>query len=65
MKLSIETIIREDSREINSFTVLLSKDDIVAIASKKGIEAANKTIDTVVQKYTVQLKRKLSEALNK
>jgi hypothetical protein len=65
MKLSIETVLRLDTKEADAFTMVIETADIVKIANASGAEAANKAIDGFVSKYTSQLKDKLATTLHK
>jgi|Laugrefabdmm15dn_1035133.scaffolds.fasta_scaffold55471_3 hypothetical protein len=65
MKLTIETVLRLDTRETDAFTVAIETAEIVKIANASGPAAANNAIDGFVSKYTEQLKAKLAKTLNK
>jgi len=65
MKITLKTEIIPESGETKQVAIQLESQEIVGIINSHGIEAANNAIDNLVQKYTLDIKKLLSEALNK
>jgi hypothetical protein len=58
------TFKNEKGENPETFTAILSNDEVVALAKKKGIAAANKAIDGFIKKFQQQFKDNFSKYLN-
>jgi hypothetical protein len=65
MNLIIETKFKKGIKAVDTLAVSLDTDQLTKIAATKGLAAANKAIDSFVEKYTADLKARLGAALNK
>jgi len=65
VKIILETTISRDNKTAETLRVGLELDEITKIANASGLAGANKAIDNFVQKYTADLKEKLSAVLAK
>lgn len=65
MKITLKTDVIPAAGETKQVAIQLESQEIVNIANTSGIEAANKAIDNLVEKYTLDIKKLLGEVLNK
>jgi hypothetical protein len=65
MKITIRTDVSSEVCEPKSVAINFESAEIVNIANAKGVEAANKAIDNLVEKYTQDIKKLITEVLNK
>jgi hypothetical protein len=65
MKITLKTDVIPAAGETKSVAIQLESQEIVNIINTSGVEAANKSIDNLVEKYTSDIKKLLSEVLNK
>jgi hypothetical protein len=66
MNTIIEVTLKNDkdsNKEV--YSVVLSNAEVIAIAQKKGLKAANKALDGFVTKFQEQFKLKFSEYISK
>ena len=65
MNTIIEVSFKNDqNKNKETFSVILNNEEVVAIAQKKGITAANKAIEGFTKKFFEQYKEKFSEYLS-
>lgn len=64
MNIILETKFKKGIKSLDTLSVSLNVDQVADIVKTKGINAANKAIDTFISKYTSDLKKKLGELLN-
>ena len=66
MNTIIEVTFKNDKdKNKETFSVILCNDEVVSIANKKGLKAANKALDGFVKKFEEQFKAKFSEYFSK
>ena len=65
MKITLKTDITPASGEAKQVAIQLESQEIVGIVNSSGVQAANKAIDNLVEKYTQDIKRLLGEVLTK
>jgi hypothetical protein len=64
MNLIIETKFKKGTKSLDSLAVSLDVDQLANLVKNKGLAAANKAIDSFVQKYTQDVKSRLGQLLN-
>jgi hypothetical protein len=65
MNTIIEVTFKNDkNKQKDVFSVILNNEEVIAIAKKSGIKAANKAIDGFTKKFIEQYKEKFSEYIS-
>lgn len=65
MKITLKTDVSSEVGEPKSVAINFESGDIVNIANTHGVETANNAIDNLVSKYTLDIKKLITEVLNK
>jgi hypothetical protein len=65
MNITIRTDVTPEAGEPKSVAVVFNSENLLNIVKTSGIEAGNKAIDGFVAKYTQDLKKVISEVINK
>lgn len=66
MKTIIETSFKSDAgKGTDTFSVILDMEELTRIVASNGHAAANKALDSFVEKYVHQFKEKFSAYLSK
>lgn len=65
MNTIIEVTFKNDeNKKKETFTAFFSNEEVLAIAQKKGLKAANKALDGFTKKFIEQYKQKFSEYIS-
>jgi hypothetical protein len=65
MNITIRTDVTPEVGEPKSVAVVFNSENLLNIVKTSGIEAGNRAIDGFVSKYTQDLKKVISEVINK
>jgi hypothetical protein len=66
MNTIIEVNFKNDkNKDKETFSVVLNNEEVVALAQKKGLKAANKALDGFVKKFESQFKEKFATYISK
>jgi trans-2-enoyl-CoA reductase len=64
MNTIIEVTLKNDkNKEKKSFSVFFNNEEVLALAQKKGLKAANKALDSFSKKFFEQYKEELASYL--
>jgi hypothetical protein len=66
MNTIIEVSFKNDkNKDKEVFSVILNNEEVITIAQKKGLKAANKALDGFIKKFQEQFKEKFSGYISK
>lgn len=65
MKIVLKTSVEPEVGEKKEVAISFETQDLVKIINEKGVQQGNAAIDKLVSNYTLDIKRVISEVINK
>lgn len=65
MKIVLKTSVEPEIGEKKEVAISFNTEDLVKIINEKGIQQGNAAIDNLVNNYTLDIKKIISEVINK